>query len=172
MVVSGSMNAKQPTPDVCLVLEGTYPFVQGGVSSWVHNLIRGLPETSFTLLHLGASPLDRYDMKYSLPSNVVGLQQLFVQGSVDLASTRRRKASGHDWPSIGTIPVRPDPTQPVAAYLEALFEVLARDEEHRIGQQDPLATSGWSWDLLTRLYERLAPHLSFTDFYWTWRYTH
>ena len=36
-------------PDVCLILEGTYPFVRGGVSSWVHNLILGLPQVRFTL---------------------------------------------------------------------------------------------------------------------------
>ena len=38
--------------DVCLILEGTYPFVAGGVSSWTHDLIRGLPEIRFHLLTL------------------------------------------------------------------------------------------------------------------------
>ena len=36
--------------DVCLILEGTYPYVAGGVSSWVHSLIRGLNEFTFSLL--------------------------------------------------------------------------------------------------------------------------
>ena len=35
--------------DVCLVLEGTYPFVSGGVSSWVHHLATHMPEITFTL---------------------------------------------------------------------------------------------------------------------------
>ena len=30
--------------DVCLLVEGTYPFVSGGVSSWVHDIILGHPE--------------------------------------------------------------------------------------------------------------------------------
>src|SRR5690348_5925935 len=34
--------------DVCLLLEGTYPFVRGGVSAWVHQFIGGLPELSFS----------------------------------------------------------------------------------------------------------------------------
>ncbi|MFN3430865.1 MAG: DUF3492 domain-containing protein, partial [Candidatus Sericytochromatia bacterium] len=38
--------------DVCLVLEGSYPYVTGGVSSWVHQLIAGLPEVRFALLTL------------------------------------------------------------------------------------------------------------------------
>jgi len=38
--------------DVCLVLEGTYPYVKGGVSTWVHDLIRSLPEIRFALVHI------------------------------------------------------------------------------------------------------------------------
>ncbi|RKX81244.1 MAG: hypothetical protein DRP57_12120, partial [Spirochaetes bacterium] len=34
---------------VCLVLEGSYPFVTGGVSSWVQQLIQGIPEVDFIL---------------------------------------------------------------------------------------------------------------------------
>ena len=43
----------QAITDVTLLLEGTYPFVSGGVSSWVHQIIRGLPEYSFSLVFLG-----------------------------------------------------------------------------------------------------------------------
>jgi hypothetical protein len=41
--------------DVALVLEGTYPYVRGGVSSWVHHLIRGLPELSFSIVFIGGA---------------------------------------------------------------------------------------------------------------------
>ena len=36
----GGIAMNTPDYDVCLMLEGTYPFVSGGVSTWVHNLIR------------------------------------------------------------------------------------------------------------------------------------
>ena len=42
--------------DVTLLLEGTYPYVSGGVSSWVHQIIRGLPEIKFSLVFLGGDP--------------------------------------------------------------------------------------------------------------------
>src|SRR5690606_14206749 len=32
-----------PGVDVCLLLEGTWPYVRGGVSSWINQLILGLP---------------------------------------------------------------------------------------------------------------------------------
>ena len=42
--------------DVCLLVEGTYPFVAGGVSSWVHDVIQGHPELSFAVLYVGSYP--------------------------------------------------------------------------------------------------------------------
>ena len=37
---------------VCFVLEGSYPFITGGVSSWVHDLIQGMPEIDFVLFSI------------------------------------------------------------------------------------------------------------------------
>ena len=40
------MSHKQEAPmaDICLLLEGTWPYVRGGVSIWIHQMILGLPE--------------------------------------------------------------------------------------------------------------------------------
>ncbi len=46
----GSKEAQSNEPavaDVCLMLEGTYPYVLGGVSAWVDQIIKGLPELKF-----------------------------------------------------------------------------------------------------------------------------
>lgn len=44
--------------DVCLILEGTYPYKTGGVTTWIRSLVRGLPEVSFSVAHLyyGSKP--------------------------------------------------------------------------------------------------------------------
>jgi len=36
--------------DVCLLLEGTYPYVRGGVSTWVKQLIEGMQDLSFSII--------------------------------------------------------------------------------------------------------------------------
>lgn len=41
------------TADICFLLEGTFPYVSGGVSSWVNQIIRGFPELSFAIVFLG-----------------------------------------------------------------------------------------------------------------------
>lgn len=37
------LTKNDPPADVVLLLEGTYPMVQGGVAGWVEQLIKGLP---------------------------------------------------------------------------------------------------------------------------------
>ena len=68
--------------DVMLLLEGTYPFVRGGVSSWVHQLICGLPEISFLLVFVGGRRSDYGEMRYELPKNVVGMELCYLEDAL------------------------------------------------------------------------------------------
>jgi len=54
---------------VLLTTEGTYPFFEGGVSTWCNVLIDQLRDIDFTLLSLTAQP--GLQLAYQLPSNVV-----------------------------------------------------------------------------------------------------
>ena len=38
---------------ICLVAEGCYPYMVGGVSNWVHSMIQAWPQVEFVLLELG-----------------------------------------------------------------------------------------------------------------------
>ena len=65
-----AVSAPSPeTVDVALILEGTYPYAIGGVSTWVDGLIRGLPEMTFGVVHLfaGQAPRKRH---FVCPENV------------------------------------------------------------------------------------------------------
>jgi glycosyltransferase involved in cell wall biosynthesis len=57
------------THDVCLILEGTYPYRTGGVSTWVDGLVRGLPDLRFALIHLRDADAPRRPAQ-SVPGNV------------------------------------------------------------------------------------------------------
>ena len=60
--------------DITLLLEGTYPFIRGGVSGWVHQIIEGLPQFTFSLIFLGSRKSDYDELKYTLPKNVAHLE--------------------------------------------------------------------------------------------------
>jgi glycosyltransferase involved in cell wall biosynthesis len=84
---------------VCLLTEGTYPFVRGGVSTWCHDLVAGLPEIEFTIYALVGNPGSAAE--YALPPNVTklvavplyGHQGLREYNGADLGGGGRRKRS-------------------------------------------------------------------------------
>ncbi len=54
---------------ICMICEGAYPYVVGGVSSWVDDFIRSNREHQFILLCL--IPNEEFAVrKYVLPENV------------------------------------------------------------------------------------------------------
>ncbi len=63
---------------VCLILEGSYPFVHGGVSSWTHTFIRNSPQHEFVLWTIGAHARDKDHFAYELPPNVTEVHQVFL----------------------------------------------------------------------------------------------
>ena len=88
--------------DVCLLLEGTFPFVRGGVSSWVNEMIRAYPSTRFAVVFIGSRKEDYHGAAYALPDNVVHIEThyLYEQGPADFPQPPR---SGQD-----TLPSRPE----------------------------------------------------------------
>ncbi|GAG52982.1 unnamed protein product, partial [marine sediment metagenome] len=65
--------------DVCLVLEGTYPYVRGGVSTWTHDLIKSMPEVTFSIISIMPTPADTRDELYEIPDNVQSIVNIFIR---------------------------------------------------------------------------------------------
>lgn len=69
---------------ICMILEGCYPYVRGGVSSWMHGLILANPQHEYVLWTIGAKAEDKGKFKYDLPSNVVEVHELFLDDALRL----------------------------------------------------------------------------------------
>jgi glycosyltransferase involved in cell wall biosynthesis len=79
---------------VCLVIEGSYPFITGGVSSWVHELISGLPLIEFVLFTF--SPQSDQEIRYRLPPNVVGVTDVVLTKNPRAAKGGGSRGAGRD----------------------------------------------------------------------------
>ena len=80
---------------ICLVLEGCYPYVHGGVSTWMHSYITAMPEHEFVLWVIGAHAADRGKFVYELPGNVVEVHEVFLDDALRL-SGEQHEASFND----------------------------------------------------------------------------
>jgi glycosyltransferase involved in cell wall biosynthesis len=159
--------------DVCLVVEGCYPFIAGGVSTWIDWLIRQQPETTFGVVALVADERPRTP-KFEMPRNLVYLE------TVPLSRTCR-KPTGWD--------LECDPDSLVGTMCEVLgdgdpaaFIRLAADLSAPMRRRtlfwarpgpppdvDELLGSRRLWQVMIGCYQRLCPSASFPDFFWAWR---
>jgi glycosyltransferase involved in cell wall biosynthesis len=72
--------------DVCLVVEGTWPLWTGGVSTWVQELLQGLPELSFSVVHVGPRPDAADPVPFISPVNVRRVDYLDLENYTDIAA--------------------------------------------------------------------------------------
>jgi polysaccharide biosynthesis protein PelF len=159
--------------DVCLLLEGTFPYVRGGVSSWVNEMIRSYPQIRFAIAFIGSREEDYRGAAYELPANVVHFEAHYLYGDTpaDIGTRREipgdaaafaRSAALHDaWRGHGD-------DNPAA---------LMADMVQLIGDDGPLnerqfTASRAAWDFIVDQYHRYCTDPSFTDYFWTVRIMH
>ncbi|NNC89370.1 MAG: GT4 family glycosyltransferase PelF [Akkermansiaceae bacterium] len=63
---------------VSLLLEGTYPYVAGGVSTWVHQIIEAMPDVDFDLHFIGDKKENNTRRKYEVPANVASITESYL----------------------------------------------------------------------------------------------
>ena len=64
---------------VCIVAEGCYPYVVGGVSSWINSMIKAFPDIEFVVLAIVANRSYRGKFVYELPENVSEVYELYLE---------------------------------------------------------------------------------------------
>ncbi len=76
---------------ICLICEGSYPYVTGGVSSWVNMLIRSMPEHEFIIYCIGALEEMKGIYKYQMPDNVIKVEEVFLDSIYNIKGSNGYK---------------------------------------------------------------------------------
>lgn len=76
---------------ICLILEGCYPYVHGGVSTWMHQYIQAMQEHEFVLWVIGAHAENQGKFVYELPGNVSEIHEVFLDDALRIRADRNRK---------------------------------------------------------------------------------
>lgn len=153
--------------DVCLILEGTYPYVTGGVATWVHQLITAMRDIKFAIVHIAAHSDPTRKIKYDMPEHVISLKDVYLHDYQLLPDCERRPEK-RDFEIIQRFY---DRLEDFDEELFAEFLSLFRGQDACLDVSTVFSEPA-VWRLLTHYYERHAPDVSFLDFFWTWRGTH
>jgi len=158
------MTSDQQKINVCLLLEGTYPYVAGGVSGWVHELIR---EQSHLTFHITAilPPDASQDYRYELPDNVVGINNIILH-RLQRGENMKSRAQHQLFQQIET----PLLNLQARARTKDLKKIMAllQDAGGRVGSQ-VLLDSEEVWVMMIRMYNTTMGNNSFLDYFWSWR---
>lgn len=152
-------------PDVCLILEGTYPYVTGGVAHWAHDLIQRQSHLKFHLVCF-QPPYGRLKQAYKLPENVVAMDTIYLQELPEGDSVKNPELVEAFFKKIelpllklqhfGHLNDFKDIINTIKSYPQKLgSNILIESEE--------------AWNMTLRMYRATMGESSFLNFYFSWK---
>jgi glycosyltransferase involved in cell wall biosynthesis len=160
------------TCDVMLLLEGTFPYVSGGVSSWVNQIIRGFPDLSFGICFIGARLDDYGEPKYALPENVVHMERHFMLDEHDVPAKRRGRGNQKAFATVSAFHESLRSGASVTALNAFMKEIAPQLPEGKHLDVSEFLYSKQAWECIAEQYERHCTDPSFIDYFWTVRIMH
>jgi len=161
---------KSDNVDIMLFSEGTYPYVKGGVSSWILQLIKGLPEFTFGVCFVGAQEFvdgKKMEISYEFPPNLKHLEVHYLFDGDTSAVPKRKRGSKEGFEAVESLynsfksdaKEIPEVLQKVSFYMK---DVTFSDFLH----------SERSWEFINKIYLKNCPDVPFVDYFWTLRNIH
>lgn len=176
--------------DVCIITEGTFPYVMGGVSTWIAQIMDSMPDLKFSVLNISASRKAQREIRYELPKNLVGIHDAFIfdsafSGLQNLENLQDIFLFDYARPRQGKEVINKHAlTREKEEALLGLYRALSTGQRIEMGDitalvQDfesdedfieTMAHSYSAWEVTKRLYSEIGiPGLSFLDYFWSLR---
>ncbi len=140
--------------------EGSYPYVTGGVSSWIQMLVTSLKDIEFCVTSIVVDRAHGGLFKYKMPSNLTSIHECYLQDA-DYTKMTQKKLTLSD-------------KEKNAFYSFIMGEnidwstifnfFLTRDVS-----VNSLLLGNDLLDIIKEFYEKYYPRLPYTDFLWTYR---
>ncbi len=147
---------------ICIVAEGCYPYVVGGVSGWIHSMIQTFPQIEFMVLAVVSNREQRGKFQYELPQNVSGVYETYLDDADWGKRSRRKKRtklSTKEYRALRSVVLNQD------IDWEPVFDLFQR----RNYSLDDLLMGADFLHIVQETYEKRYPHIVFSDFLWTMR---
>jgi glycosyltransferase involved in cell wall biosynthesis len=159
-----------PRADIALLLEGTFPYVRGGVSAWVNQIILGFPEYRFSICFIGSRRNDYEQMHYRLPPNVVHFEEHYLHDESPSPPPRRRRCDSESFAYV--MRMHEGLRCPATGHKEEFLSGLMRHVDAGRLEPEDFLYSRESWEYITAQYRRFCTDPSFVDYFWTVRVMH
>ncbi len=147
---------------ICIVAEGCYPYVVGGVSGWIHSMVQAFPEHEFVILGIIPDREQSGKFEYHLPDNVSAVYEAYLD-DFDWSETRkegrRTKLRKSEYRALRSLIMNR------RVEWDAIFDMFSKDTF----SIDDLLMGADFLKIVTEYYNTNYPEIVFSDFLWTMR---
>jgi len=157
-------------PDIIIPCEGTYPYVRGGVSSWIAQLIAGLPHYKFGIAFIGSRRKD-YASKplFEFPENLVLVVEIFMFDDEEKVPIKAINGNPEHFEKV-----------------ESLYQWFKNDNKENPFPQEVMGLDFYlnyinesqflysreAWYFISNKNQENSPEISFLDYFWSVRSIH
>jgi glycosyltransferase involved in cell wall biosynthesis len=159
----GKRKREAQVADVCMIVEGAYPYVSGGVSAWVHGVIRRQPDLQFCVVAILPEPPPPA-AKYGELPNLAAMHHLYLSEAYGRGGWHRPSSFDQAGLDKATDAFLSGGGLEELAKVDRLMAPLVKAR-----RTADLLDSTLAWNLVCDLYAREMPHESFLHFFWAWR---
>lgn len=145
---------------ICLIVEGAYPYLTGGVSSWMQQMMNRLGDVEFIIQTLAVRRDDSRVFKYDIPDNVTEIRELYLFDDDYVKSKKKKlKLKKREYEAFKSLFFGSH------VDWECLFDFFNKNQV----SIDDLITSNDFLNMTREYYDEHFDQAIFTDFIWTLR---
>ncbi|MBQ5399545.1 MAG: GT4 family glycosyltransferase PelF [Ruminococcus sp.] len=144
---------------VCIFAEGCYPYVMGGVSSWIHSIIKMFDKVEFSIVAIVADRSYRKKFVYELPDNVSEVYEIYLFDKDWAPNQRNTSMTDKEYATLRHL------IMDSKVDWDGVFDFFTKKQR----SLNDLLMGEDFFKIITALYDRDYPEIAFTDFLWTMR---
>ncbi|WP_423363857.1 GT4 family glycosyltransferase PelF [Mycoplasma sp. P36-A1] len=142
-----------------IIAEGCYPYVTGGVSSWIQQIVTNMPQHEFYIYAISPSE-EIQKNKYELPSNIKKVTQIplvqyeYPRKENKIKITALEKELLKNWMRFKNI-------------NSEIYKLL--NDTSKVGYTQDFLHSEIFYELVTQIYKEENRTEPFIEYFWTWK---
>ena len=148
--------------EICIVAEGCYPYVIGGVSSWIHSMIQSFPNIDFIILAVITDRSVRGKFVYEMPPNVKAVYESYLHDydwRGGKKKGKRTRLNKKEYRALRSIVLNQD------VDWDTIFDMFHKDKF----SIDDLLMGADFLKIVEECYKYRYPQIVYSDFLWTMR---
>lgn len=144
---------------VCLIVEGAYPYVTGGVSSWIQQMLTNFKEIEFIIYTLVVDRNEKREFKYNIPKNVIEIREIYLQDNDYILGASKVKFTQKEYEAFNNL-----------LYGEKIdWDVIFNYFQNTNVSINSLLGSKEFLQMTINFYNKKFKDIPFSDFLWTIR---